>query len=117
MNFNWNRLDVKEEEIFSELLHFLLRKNNRFLTNDEVVEKTGVSTDLLHKWVKIGKFNKSTFPNLGAPCEGCGKITQSKICISCSSNIINTLKQEEKDKAWFKKIQQRSPRVGTYHYK
>ncbi|MGE7913572.1 hypothetical protein [Lysinibacillus xylanilyticus] len=111
------RIDVREEDIFSELHHFLLRKNNRYLTNDEVVEITGVSFELLYKWVKSGKLKKSIFPNLGAPCERCGQITQAKICVSCSSTIVNTLKQEEKDRAWYNQIQPNNVRASTYHYK
>jgi len=80
------RIDVREEDIFSELHHFLLRK-------------------------------KSIFPNLGAPCERCGQITQAKICVSCSSSIVGTLKQEEKDRAWFNQIQRNHVRASTYHYK
>lgn len=111
------KIDAREEDIFSELHHFLLRKNNRVLTNDEVVELTGISHDLLHKWVKTGKLKTTIFHNLGAPCERCGKITQAKICVNCSSTIISTLKQEEKDEAWFNQIQRKNPRSGTYHYK
>ncbi|MFJ7186081.1 hypothetical protein [Lysinibacillus xylanilyticus] len=111
------RIDVREEDIFSEIHHFLLRKNNRYLTNDELVALTGVSSELLYKWVKAGKLKKSIFPNLGAPCERCGQITQAKICVSCSSTIVSTLKQEEKDRAWFNQIQRNNQRASTYHYK
>lgn len=111
------KLDITEEEIFSELHHFLLRKNNRELTNDEVVEQTGVPHELIYKWVKSGKLKRSLFPNLGAPCERCGKITNySKICRDCSTTITTTLQQEEKDREWFKQIQQ-NQRRSTYHYK
>lgn len=111
------KIDAREEDIFSELHHFLLRKNNRQLTNDEIVALTGISSDLLYKWVKTGKLKTSIFPNLGAPCERCGKITQAKICVNCASTIVNTLKQEEKDEAWFNKIQRNNPRSNAYHYK
>lgn len=111
------KIDAREEDIFSELHHFLLRKNNRQLTNDEIVALTGISSDLLYKWIKTGKLKTSIFPNLGAPCERCGKITQAKICVNCASTIVNTLKQEEKDEAWFNKIQRNNPRANAYHYK
>lgn len=111
------KIDAREEDIYSDLLHFLLRKNNRQLTNDEVVALTGVSSELIYKWVKSGKLKTSIFTNLGAPCDRCGKITQAKICVSCSTSIVNTLKQEEKDQAWFNQIQRRDRRVSTYHYK
>lgn len=111
------KLDEREENIFSELLHFLLRKNNRVLSNDEVVELTGVSPDLLYKWVKSGQLKNTIFPNIGAPCDRCGKLTQAKICVSCSSYIFNTLKQEEKDQEWFNRIQRSDRRTNSYHYK
>ena len=119
MNLKFSRkLDVTEEEIFSELHHFLLRKNNRVLTNDEIVEMTGVPVELIYKWVKAGKLKKTMFPNLGAPCERCGKITSNtKLCIDCTHTITSTLAQEERDREWFKSIQNNTRRKNTYHYK
>ncbi|MDW0114317.1 hypothetical protein QT711_14055 [Sporosarcina saromensis] len=111
------KIDVREEDIFSELLHFLLRKNNRLLSNDEVVELTGVSSNLLYKWVKSGKLKNTIFPNIGAPCDRCGKLTHSNICVSCSTSIVNTLKQEEKDQEWFNRIQRNDRRTSTYYYR
>ncbi|MCP1143177.1 hypothetical protein [Lysinibacillus endophyticus] len=112
------RLDVTEEEIFSELHHFLLRKNNRVLSNDQIVEKTGVPAELIHKWVKTGKLKQTMFPNLGAPCERCGTITSNpKLCRDCTQTITSTLAKEEKDREWFKTIQNNTRRQSTYHYK
>lgn len=111
------KLDLSEEEIFSELHHFLLRKNHRLLSNEEVIEKTGVSHELIHKWVKTGKLKPTLFPNLGAPCERCGQITNySKLCLDCSITITATLEKEEKEKEWFRQIQQMN-RKHTYHLK
>lgn len=111
------KLDITEEEIFSEIHHFLLRKNNRMLSNKELIEKTGVSAELIYKWVKTGKLNQTIFPNLGAPCERCGKITNySKICRPCSNSITGIRQQEEKNKEWFNKIKKNS-RTHSYHYK
>lgn len=116
MNLQFRNKNLTETQIFSELQHFLLRKNNRFLTNDEVVEKTGVSHELIHKWVKSGKLKSTIFPNLGAPCERCGKITpNTRICYDCANYITTTLEQDEKNKQWFKEIQQN--RKSTYNYK
>lgn len=113
-----NKLDVSEAELFSELHHFLLRKNNRILSNDEVIEKTGVSSELIHKWVKTGKLNNKVFPNLGFPCERCGKITnRAKTCSSCTKFITSTLAQEAKDQEWFNHIQKKNSHIGTYHYR
>lgn len=109
------KIDVREEDVFSELLHFLLRKNNRLLSNDEVVELTGVSSNLLYKWVKSGKLKNTIFPNIGAPCDRCGKLTHANICVSCSTSIVNTLKQEEKDQEWFNRIQRNDRRTSTYY--
>lgn len=116
MRFNWSKVDMREEEIFADLHHFLLRRNNRNLTNEQIVEITGIAPELLHKWVKTGKLKTTIFTNLGAPCERCGNITQGKICLNCSDDITGTLAKEEKDKLWFKKIQQ-TQRQSTYHYR
>lgn len=113
----FGRLDITEEEIFSELHHFLLRKNNRILSNHEVIQKTGVPEEMIYKWVKTGKLKQSMFPNLGAPCERCGKITSHpKICKDCSTSFTSFIAQEEKDREWFDKIQN-AGRKSTYHYK
>ncbi|MFJ8263566.1 hypothetical protein ACIQ4I_16765 [Rummeliibacillus sp. NPDC094406] len=112
------QLGVKEEDIFSDVIHFLLRKNHRLFSNDQLIEKTGIPSDLIFKWVKSGKLNPSLFPNLGAPCEKCGNLTNhSKICRDCTQSITHTLKQEEKDKIWFDKIQKKAPKANSYRYK
>lgn len=112
------RPDANEDVIFSEVVHFLLRKNNRILSNDEVIERTGISPELIYKWVKTGRLKNSLFPNLGAPCERCGRITNhAKICRHCANSITSTLAQEEKDKIWFNKIQKPTHRANAYRYK
>ena len=115
MKFQFNRLDIREEDIFAELHHYLLRKNNRYMTNDEIIEKTGVSGELLAKWAKNGKFKASIFPNIGAPCERCGTVTQTRLCLNCAENITGTLAKEKRDREWFKKINQKQR--STYHYR
>ena len=110
--------DTNEDAIFSEILHFLLRKNNRILSNDELVEKTGIPVEMIHKWVKTGRLKNSLFPNLGAPCERCGRITNhAKICRHCANSISSALKQEEKDTIWFSKIQKIPHNANAYRYK
>lgn len=109
-----NNLESTEEEIFSELIHFLLRKNNRLLSNKEVIELTGISNELIFKWVKTGKLKASLFPNLGTPCERCGSLTNhSRICRKCSDGLLGTIESEEKDKLWFEKLQ-KNQRKNTY---
>ena len=56
------RPDANEDVIFSEVVHFLLRKNNRILSNDEVIERTGIPPELIYKWVKTGRLKNSLFP-------------------------------------------------------
>lgn len=107
-----------EEGLYAELVHYLLRKNNRYMTNDELIEKTGVAEELIFKWLKSGKLSQSLYPNLSAPCERCGHLTnQGRLCRNCSSNLIDTIKQQEKDRRWFDKINKRSNTKGSYHYK
>lgn len=113
----YNKLDVTEEELFSELNHYLLRKNNRIMNNAQVEQATGISKELIYKWVKMGKLNANTFPNIGCPCDRCGQLTtKTKICISCTRGIVRTLEQEEKDREWHRKINTKDvPRKSTYH--
>lgn len=86
----------KEEKVFEEVYRFLRRRENRAASIERIVEKTGVDTDLLHKWVRDGRLQPTLFPNLGYPCDKCGKLTQSgKLCESCTEALQQDLKQFE----------------------
>ena len=64
-----------EEKMYEEVYRFLRRRENRAATIERIVEVTGVTETLLHTWVRKGRLQPAQFPNLGYPCDNCGKLT------------------------------------------
>ncbi|WP_110928432.1 TIGR03826 family flagellar region protein [Bacillus massiliglaciei] len=89
----------KEEEAqFDQVYEFIRKKKNRTATMEQVVEETGVEEMLIVKFIKTGKLRLSQFPNLGVPCEKCGKPTRAgKLCDACSKDLRSELNQFEKE--------------------
>lgn len=86
----------KEERIFEEVYRFLRRRENRAASVERIVEETGVEEELLYKWVRRGRLQPAQFPNLGYPCDKCGKLTTSgKLCEPCQKELQNDLNQYE----------------------
>lgn len=86
----------KEEKMYEEVYRFLRRRENRAATIERIVEVTGVTTDLLHKWVRIGRLQPTMFPNLGYPCDKCGSLTtKGKLCVACTDELQSDLRQLE----------------------
>lgn len=84
---------VNEEKMYEEVYRFLRRRENRAATIERIVEATGVTETLLHQWVRKGRLQPALFPNLGYPCDNCGKLTSSgKLCASCTADIKNDLR-------------------------
>jgi len=78
----------KEEEAFEKVSQFLRKQENRRASMDEVVEATGVEEELIYKFIRKGRIQLVHFPNLGYPCEICGKMIRAgKLCQDCSRNI------------------------------
>ncbi|MBO0603721.1 hypothetical protein I2483_18825 [Sporosarcina sp. E16_3] len=85
-----------EDEMYEEVYRFLRRRENRAATVERIVEVTGVSTSLLYQWVRKGRLHPAVFPNLGYPCDNCGKLTnEGKLCAGCSADISNELRTFE----------------------
>lgn len=85
-----------EEEMYEEVYRFLRRRENRAATIERIVEVTGVTETLLHKWVRKGRLQPALFPNLGYPCDSCGKLTaKGKLCDSCTDELKSGLRQFE----------------------
>lgn len=100
--------------MYEEVYRFLRRRENRAATIERIVEKTGVTETLLHKWVRIGRLQPALFPNLGYPCDNCGALTtRGKLCEDCATNLQNDLKQFEAGREFRDAIKQ-SER-GAYH--
>lgn len=87
----------------------------------EVHEKTGVELTLIHQFVREGRLQTRSFPNLGYPCESCGEIiTEGRICTDCKENITGGLDKLQKEKEFEerKDAERRTERnkgTTTYH--
>lgn len=64
------------------------QKENRMATMLDVCEHTGVEEQTLRQFIREGRLMVSAFPNLGYPCESCGKMIQLKrLCTDCQSKL------------------------------
>jgi len=89
-----NKCAVNEEKLYENVYRFLRKRENRAATIERIVEVTGVEESLLHKWVRKGKLQPAMFPNLGYPCDNCGKLTtQGKLCVNCVADLKSGLRQ------------------------
>lgn len=89
----------EEETAYEEVYKFLRKRENRKAQLDEVVEATDVSKELILKFIRQGRIQLMNFPNLGYPCEKCGKtIREDRLCEDCKSNIHKQIHQMEQEK-------------------
>lgn len=103
-----------EEKKYEEVYRFLRRRENRAATIDDIVAATGVTKDLLHKWVRRGRLQPTLFPNLGYPCEKCGGLTQEgKLCVTCTADLERSLREHEAAEEFRDAVKQSDQR--TYH--
>src|SRR5699024_11493283 len=62
------------------------------LTLQEIVKKTGVSKNIIIKFIKNKRLRTSQFPRLAYPCEQCGTdIVTGKICEDCTQAFMQDL--------------------------
>lgn len=105
---------LKEDELYQIVYRFLRKRENRAANVDRIVEATGVSQDLLYKWVRKGRLHPAVFPNLGYPCDNCGHLTtKGKLCEKCQNSIKSDLRTFEAAKEFRDDIVARDR--GTYH--
>ncbi|WP_088009516.1 TIGR03826 family flagellar region protein [Indiicoccus explosivorum] len=103
-----------EEKKYDEVYAFLRRRENRAATIERIVEVTGADPGLLHKWVKKGRIQTALFPNLGYPCDQCGRLTvEGKLCGDCRDELENGLELFEAAKDFRQRIA--DSEKGTYH--
>jgi flagellar operon protein (TIGR03826 family) len=101
----------EEEALFEKVYQFLRKRENRTATMAQVVKETGVSERLITKWIKAGRLKLVQFPNLGYPCEKCGKmIREGRICKECNIDLQKQLKQLEQEQ---QRLRQRNK--ATYY--
>ena len=102
----------EEEAAYDTVYKYMRKRENRAATMLQVVEATGVSEALILKFIKNGKLQIAQFPNLGYPCDKCGKIIRTgKLCESCASEILSDLKNLEREEEFKQKM---SSHKATY---
>ncbi len=104
----------KEEDLYQIVYRFLRKRENRAATVERIEEATGVEREMLYKWVRKGRLHQAMFPNLGYPCDNCGKLTTTgKLCNNCQDDIKSDLRTFEAAKEFRESIRQRDR--ATYH--
>ncbi len=102
----------EEEEAFEKVRRFINKRENRTASMKEISEGTGVPEELVLKFIKQGRLNIARLPNVGYPCESCGRtIRTGKICERCARRIskeLEILKEKEREK-------QEKERKETYY--
>ncbi|WP_428909651.1 TIGR03826 family flagellar region protein [Niallia sp. Krafla_26] len=98
---------TEEERQFEVVYKFMRKRQNRAATMEQVVEATGVSEELILKFIKSGRIQVTQFPNLGYPCDKCGAIIQKgKLCDSCTNELRSDMLEFERDQEFKEQIQQ-----------
>ncbi|REB08854.1 hypothetical protein DVB69_06965 [Sporosarcina sp. BI001-red] len=99
---------MNEEKVYEEVYRFLRKRENRAATIERIVEMTEATESMLHKWVRKGRLQPAMFPNLGYPCDNCGKLTaKGKLCDTCTADIKHDLKTFEAATEFREAIQQK----------
>ncbi|QFF98181.1 hypothetical protein PB01_04735 [Psychrobacillus glaciei] len=108
-----NNCAMNEEKLYEVVYRFLRKRENRAATVERIVEVTGVEESLLHKWVRKGRLQPAMFPNLGYPCDNCGKLTiQGKLCKGCTEEFKSGLRQLDAALEFREKV---NTHENTYH--
>jgi flagellar operon protein (TIGR03826 family) len=96
----------EEEEAFEKVYHFLRKRENRMATMAQIVDATGVKESLLIKFIKSGRLQLAQFPNLGYPCDRCGRlIREGRMCVNCSKDLNKQLEKLQKEEEMKKQRQ------------
>lgn len=89
----------EEEKLFEKVYNFLRKRENRTATLAQVVAATEVDETLIIKWIKKGRIQLLQFPNLGYPCDKCGKlIREGRLCSECNKGLQQQLQKLEEEK-------------------
>lgn len=99
----------EEEKAYDTVSKFMRKRENRAATILQVVEATGVSEDLILKFIKSGRFQLTHFPNFGYPCDKCGTIIrEGRLCGSCAGELKADLRNVEHEEQRKKELAKRA---------
>ena len=95
----------EEEEQYQTVYKYIRQRENRMARLGQVVEGTGVAESLILKFIRKGRIQLAHFPNLGYPCDRCGRIIrEDKLCVSCKKDIHGQLSQMDREEERQRKI-------------
>ncbi|MDZ5471944.1 TIGR03826 family flagellar region protein [Bacillus sp. 31A1R] len=104
----------EEEKDYETVYQFLRKRENRAATMEQVVEETGVEEDIILKFIRQGRLKVTSFPNLGYPCQKCGKIIQrEKVCPPCAEQLRKELELHKNEEERKREIEKRD-KQATY---
>ncbi|GAB7389200.1 membrane protein [Bacillaceae bacterium] len=102
------------EAEYEKCVAFLRQKENRNANIDDLSKGTGVSVKQIIQFIRQGRISIADLPNMGIPCESCGKpIKQGRLCADCSNRLYKTF-QEAYEQALEKKPEEDSGRSQGY---
>lgn len=106
----------KEEEAAYEAVYkFIRKRENRAATIQQVEEATEVEEELILKFIRTGRLKLTQFPNLGYPCDKCGKIIQQgKICNACAEKLRKELELHNAEEQRKKELIERDKHATYY---
>lgn len=108
----------QEEEDFETVYAFIRKRENRTATIPEVVEATGVSEELIIKFIKTGRLTLAQLPNINYPCTRCGGPTrEGDLCKKCAEQLRRDLKTHESEQVHRQQVaeQEKKERQITYY--
>jgi flagellar operon protein (TIGR03826 family) len=104
----------EEEKKYEEVYQFLRKRENRAASIERVVEVTGVEEKFIHKWVRKGRLQTAHFPNMGYPCDKCGRIIpKGKLCGLCADELTQDLQRLSSEES-FKDQKSRAHQSAYY---
>lgn len=105
----------EEEKAYDTVSKFMRKRENRAATIIQVVEATGVSEELILKFIKSGRLQLTNFPNFGYPCDKCGAIIrEGRLCGSCAGELKADLKIVEHEEQRKREIEKRTATFYTH---
>jgi flagellar operon protein (TIGR03826 family) len=104
----------KEYELCAK---FLRKRENRGATIQDVSDATGVSVKQITRFIREGRISIDNNPNLGYPCENCGKLIGSgHLCPECAGELKREITQQLDVEKRLEQEEKERRRVG-YHGK